>query len=125
VTFENIRAEYTQYQLSDLGQESDEQVYRSTVPAHQPILLNVALYDMGLFAKDGLHGCVHDILFKDIYVLTDAPLPMPTSIFAGLDEQHCVKDVRIEGLYFNGERVTDVEKANFVIGAHAYNISLC
>jgi hypothetical protein len=33
--------------------------------------------------------------------------------------------VRIEGLYFNGERVTDVEKANFVIGAHAYNISLC
>ena len=125
VTFENIRAEYTQYQLSDLGQESDDQVYRSTVPAHQPILLNVALYDMGLFAKDGLHGCVHDILFKDIYVLTDAPLPMPTSIFAGLDEQHCVKDVRIEGLYFNGERVTDVEKANFVIGAHAYHISLC
>ena len=125
VTFENIRVEYSQYQQTDVHQQSDAQEYRSTVPAQQPILLNVALYDMGLFSKDGLHGCAHDILFKDIFVLTDAPLPMPTSIFAGLDETHCVKDVRVEGLYFNGERVTDAEKANFVIGAHAYNISLC
>ncbi|MBO7296247.1 MAG: hypothetical protein J6V39_03220, partial [Clostridia bacterium] len=123
VTFENIRVEYTQHQLSDLGQQSDEQEYQNTDPVRHPILLNVALYDMGLFAKDGKHGCVHDILFRDIYVLTDAPMPMPMSIFAGLDEQHSVKDVRIEGLYFNKERVTDAN-ANFVIGAHAYNISL-
>ena len=124
VTFENIRVEYTRYQQTDLHQQSDEQEYCNTDPVRHPILLNVALYDMGLFAKDGLHGCVHDIVFKDIFVLTDAPMPMPTSIFAGLDEQHCVRDVRIEGLYFNGERVTDVESANFVIGGYAYNVSL-
>ena len=124
VTFENIRVEYTRYQQTDLHQQSDEQEYCNTDPVRHPILLNVALYDMGLFAKDGLHGCVHDIVFKDIFVLTDAPMPMPTSIFAGLDEQHCVRDVCIEGLYFNGERVTDVESANFVIGGHAYNVSL-
>ena len=125
VVFENIRAEYTQYQQSDVHQQSEEQEYRSSVPAQQPILMNVALYDMGLFSKDGKHGCVHDVLFKDIYVLTDAPLPMPVSIFAGLDEAHSVKGMRVEGLYFNGERVTECEKANFVIGAHAYDISLC
>lgn len=124
VTFENIRAEYTQYQLSEVYQHTDEQEYRSTSPAQQPALLNVALYDMGLFSKDSKHGCAHDILFKDIFVLTDAPLPMPPSIFTGLDEHHSVRGVRVEGLYFNGERVTDVQQANFVIGAHAYDVTL-
>ena len=124
VTFENIRVEYSQYQQSEAYQHTEEQEYRSTSPAQQPTLLNVALYDMGLFSEDGLHGCVHDVHFKDIYVLTDAPLPMPVSAFAGLDEMHCVRDVRVEGLYFNGERVTDLQKANFVIGQYAYGVSL-
>ena len=125
VTFENIRTEYTQHQLSDMGQESDAQEYQNTDPVRHPILLNVALYDMGLFAKDGKHGCVHDIVFRDIYVLTDAPMPMPVSIFAGLDDRHSVRGVRVEGLYFNGERITDIQNANFVIGGHAEGISLC
>ncbi len=124
VTFENIRVEYTRYQQSDAYQHTEEQEYRSTSPAQQPILLNVALYDMGLFSKDGKHGCAHDILFKDIYVLTDAPMSMPVSLFTGLDEEHCVRGVRVDGLYFNGERVTDVENANFVIGCNACDISL-
>lgn len=124
ICFENIRVEYTQYQQSDLHQQSDEQEYRSTVPAQQPVLINVALYDMGLFAKDGLHGCVHDILFKNIYVLTDAPMPMPCSVFRGLDEVHNVRDIRIEGLYFNGERLTLPGAANLVIGEYAHHVRL-
>ena len=124
VTFENIRVEYTQHQLSDVYQHTDEQEYENPTPVRHPILLNVALYDMGLFSKDGKHGCAHDILFKDIFVLTDAPMPMPASIFAGLDEQHCVRGVRVEGLYFNGERITQPEKANFMLGAHAYDVTL-
>ena len=124
VIFENIRVEYTQYQQSDVYQHTDEQEYRTSTPARQPILLNVALYDMGLFSKDGLHGFAHDILFKNIYVLTDAPVPMPTSVFAGLDAEHLVTDVRIEGLYYNGQRVTDIEKANFVIGEYAQGVTL-
>ena len=116
--------EYTQHQLSDVYQYTDEQVYCNTDPVRHPVLLNVALYDMGLFAKDGLHGCAHDVLFKDIFVLTDAPLEMPPSIFTGLDAQHSVQNVRVEGLYFNGERITDPQKANFVIGGHAKEIQL-
>ena len=122
VCFENIRVEYTQYQQSDLGQQSEEQEYRSTEPAQQPVLLNVALYDMGLFAKDGLHGCVHDILFKNIYVVTDAPMPMPCSVFRGIAEGQDVRDVHIEGLYFNGERVNTPEQANLIIGEHAHGV---
>ena len=124
VTFENIRVEYTQYQQSDVHQQSEEQQYRSSEPAQQPVLLNVALYDMGLFAKDGLHGCIHDILFKNIYVLTDAPMPMPCSVFRGLDEEHSVQNIRVEGLYFNGQRITSPEQANFVTGAHAHGVTL-
>ena len=124
VCFENIRVEYTQYQQSDVHQQSEEQEYRSSVPAQQPVLINVVLYDMGLFAKDGLHGCVHDIVFKDIFVLTDAPMPMPCSVFRGLDEVHDVRDIRIEGLYFNGERLTLPGAANLVIGEYAQGVCL-
>ena len=124
VTFENIRVEYTQHQLSDAYQHTDEQVYCNTDPVRHPVLLNVALYDMGLFSQDGLHGNAHDILFKEIYVLTDAPMEMPPSVFAGLDEQHNVQNVRVQGLYLNGERITDPKRANFVIGEHARDISL-
>lgn len=124
VTFENIRVEYTAHQLSDLHQQSDEQVYRSTVPPQHPALINVALYDMGLFAKDGLHGHVHDVVFRDIFVLTDAPMPMPYSTFRGLDRACCVRGVRVEGLYFNGERIMSPQKANFVIGEYADGVEL-
>ena len=124
VTFENIRVEYTRHQLSDLHQTSDGQVYRSTVPPQHPALLNVALYDMGLFAKDGLHGHVHDVVFREIHVLTDGEMPMPYSTFRGLDAESCVRNVRVDGLYFNGKRIESLQDANFVIGEFAENIVL-
>ncbi len=124
VTFERIRVEYTVHQLSDLHQQSDGQVYRSTSPAQHPALLNVALYDMGLFARDGLHGHVHDVTFRDISVLTDGEISMPYSVFRGLDRECCVDGVCVDGLYYNGERIESLQKANFVIGEYTDNIVL-
>ncbi len=124
VVFEDVRVEYTVHQLSDVFQESDEQVYRSSVPAHHPALLNVSLFDMGLFSKDGLHGHVHDVVFRNIYVLTDGEIPMPYSTFRGLCPECAVRGVRIEGLYLNGERLDSVQKANLVIGEYAEDVTL-
>jgi len=69
-----------------------------------PLLMAIPIYAMGLFSKDGKHGCVHDVSFKNIQILTDSPIvPVPESAFIGLDKEHTVSRVKVEDVTFNGK----------------------
>ncbi len=122
VTFENIRCEYTRHQLSDTYQHDMAAPFTPSEPVRHPWLLAVPMYAMGLFSKDGLHGCAHDITFRDIQILTDsADIPLPVSVFAGLDADHKVSRIRIENMTVNGRKLTR-EEANLQINAYAEEI---
>ena len=105
VTFENIRCEFTKHQLSDTYQSDMTVPFVPTTPTRHPMLLAAPIFCSGLFAEDGLNGCIHDITFRHIYMLTDGDIPKPTVWFAGLDEEHTVKEVTVDGVFRDGERM--------------------
>lgn len=122
VTFENIRCEYTRHQLSDTYQHDMAAPFVQTQPVRHPWLLAVPMFAMGLFSKDGLHGCAHDITFRDIQILTDSDdLPLPVSVFAGLDSDHRVSRIRIQNVTVNGRRLTR-EEAQLQINKYTEDI---
>ena len=65
-----------------------------------------------MWTKDGILGQVHDITYRDIYIITDDGMPMPACGFSGANEEHMVQNVTIDGLYWNGEKVTPAVNAN-------------
>lgn len=104
VTFEDIRAEYTRHQLPDTYQHDMNAPFPTLETTRHPLLMAIPIYNMGLFSKDGKHGSVHDISFKNIQILTDSPeIPVPESTFVGLDSEHTVSRVKVEGVTFNGK----------------------
>ena len=62
-----------------------------------------------------------DISFENIQVT--APR-VPPSYFAGFDDQHESRDIRIRNLTLNEQRITTLEEANIAVGAHASNITI-
>jgi len=106
VVFEDIRCEYTKHQLSDTYQHHMDAPFQPVSPARHPLLLAAPILKMGLFAKDGLSGCTHDITFRNIQILTDAEgLPGPGIWIVGVDENHRVTDVTLDGIYRDGVRL--------------------
>lgn len=110
VTFEDIRCEYTKYQLPDTLQTDMTAPFTPATPARYPFLLAAPIFRSGLFAKDGLNGCIHDITFRNIRILTDADdLPKPAVWIVGVDEAHNVKDMTMDGIYRDGKRLAKDE----------------
>ena len=82
VTFEDIRAEYTHRQLPDTYQHDMNAPFPDFKTTRYPLLMAIPIYNMGLFSKDGKHGNVHDVIFRNIQILTDSPnVPVPESTF--------------------------------------------
>ena len=105
VTFEDIRCEYTKHQLPDTYQHDMTAPFTPASPTRHPILLATPIYQMGLFAKDGLNGRTHHITFRHIQVLTDGEIPKPTVLFAGLDGEHTVEKITVDGVFRDGRRI--------------------
>ncbi len=122
VTFEDIRCEYTKHQLSDTYQSDMNAPFIPTTPTRHPILMAAPIYQMGLFAKDGLNGCIHDITFRNIQMLTDDEnIPRPIALFAGLSEDHKVSRVTVEGVFRDG-RLLKEEDIEWQINEFAEDI---
>lgn len=103
VAFEDIRVEYTRHQLPDTYQHDMKAPFPDFEATRHPLLMAIPIYNMGLFSKDGKHGCVHNVSFKGIQILTDSPeIPVPESMFIGLDEAHTVSGITVENVTFNG-----------------------
>ncbi len=110
VTFEDIRCEYTMYQLPDTYQHDMSAPFDLTQPTRHPILLAVPIYQMGLFSKDGLNGNAHHITFRNIQMLTDShDIPQPVLFFQGLDDTHKVSHVTVDGVYRGYKRLSQEE----------------
>ena len=106
VTFEDIRCEYTKYQLPDTYQHDMNAPFTPTTPTRHPFLLAAPIFRSGLFAKDGLNGRTHDVTFRNIQILTDAEgLPKPAVWMQGVDETHNVTDITVDGVYRDGVRL--------------------
>ncbi len=105
VTFEDIRCEYTKYQLPDTIQTDMTAPFTPAIPARHPFLLAAPIFRMGLFAKDGLNGCIHDITFRNIQILTDGDVPKPAVWFVGVDGEHTVKNITVDGVYRDGVKL--------------------
>ncbi|MCQ2433306.1 MAG: glycosyl hydrolase family 28 protein [Clostridia bacterium] len=117
VIFDDIRAEYTHYQLPDTYQHDMTAPFPGGQPTRHPLLMALPIRKKGLFAKDGLSGTMHDITFRHIRAVSDAPeIPMPESMAVGVDEDHRVDAVRIEDVTFNGEAVRTKEALRLFVG---------
>ena len=121
--FENINAEYSKYQLPDIYQEDMEKPYTGVPNTEQPLLMGIFVYDEIAHSKKNLHGCVHDIIFRNINVYKDEEVSMPESKFMGF-EGHRVSNVVIDGLYVNGKKVDSMEEANIFVNEFTDNINL-
>ena len=115
VTFEDIRCEYTKYQLSDVYQSDMNAPYPNPQPAKHPLLIELPIHGFGGFGYGDMRiGTMHDIIFKNITVYADDP-EVIKSRFAGWDEVHCIKRVLVSNVTVNGEKVTPkIEICNFV-----------
>ena len=104
VLYEDIRAEYSKYDLGSTYQESDAMVYK---PYHSRATFALAYFGGTVFANDALKGQIENIAYRNIQVYDDADEKMPPIQFIGYNAEHTVKNVKIEGVYYNGERITD------------------
>ena len=122
VLFENIRCEYTKHQLSDTYQHNMDEPFVKAYPIRHPLLLTAAIYDMGLFSKDGLHGDISDVTFRDIKVFTDSDdILYPIVVMTGLDEIHKIDNILIDTISRNGKKL-EKNDIDWHINEYAHNV---
>lgn len=120
--FDDIRVEYSKYQLPEELDESDETVYTGRENTRQPALIGIPIVNSGLFSKENIHGCVHDMVFRNISVTADKEVVLPRSFFYGIDGEHTVTGITLENITFNGENVTGLDEGNISANEYSRNI---
>lgn len=113
--YEDIRVEYSRYDLAMVYQKSDDMVFELRHTQADCILayFNNEVY----YSNDRVKGNIEAITYRNIQIHTDAGQSMPAIRFEGYGEGHEVSNVTVDGVYFNGERVTDAG----VIEANAFS----
>lgn len=126
ILFDDIRCEYTKHQQPLKFQHDMNRPYEEETDIwfEQPGLLGAFFVNRGLFGGPACGKKIERIVFRNIQVLSDEEVPMPTCRFEGLDEQNCIDGVTIENLTRNGVRLTDPKAANLSCNEFAYNITL-
>ncbi len=123
ILFENIRCEFSKYQSGMKMGNCDKLKYEDAeLISAQPGLLGAFFFDMGLFGHG--HGTekIHNITFRDIQVLCDEEIPMPTCQFIGLNEEARVDGVVLENITRNGVWLDTAEKLNLTCNEFARNV---
>ncbi|MBQ8401264.1 MAG: hypothetical protein IJX14_04965, partial [Clostridia bacterium] len=111
VLYENIRVEYSRYDRAPMYQHSDDMVYAPPEAFWVPDVVRVWMY-CNMWTKDGILGHVHDITYRNIHIYTDEGMPMPACEFSGADGEHRVENIVIDGMYWNGEKVSPAVNTN-------------
>jgi len=104
ICYEDIRVEFSKFDLGSTYQENDDMVY---TPYHSQAGLILVFFDNYSSTNEVEKGKVEDISCRNIQVYTEEGLPTPTIRFAGLNGEHTVSNVVVDGIYFNGKRVMD------------------
>ena len=107
VLFENINVElHADYQKSVRQRDGDDgHIYD---PKESKYKVPAVMYadDKNFAGVEA--GKVSDITFKDIHVIADEGVPKPEVTFLSLNGG--VKDIYVSGVYYNGERQTDLSR---------------
>ncbi|MCL2813884.1 MAG: hypothetical protein FWD23_04730, partial [Oscillospiraceae bacterium] len=128
LTFRNIRCEFSKYHLPGVYQHDMSAPYSGARGESQPALFLARSY-CGVWSDNNLLGRISDITLKDIYVLADEGIPMPRSYIEGAQEkynttEHNTVNVKFDGIYYNGKRLTTLEEANVHIAETTENIKI-
>ena len=73
-----------------------------------------------VWTTDAKRGRIEDVVFKDITVSTDKPIRRGFE-FSGYDAEHAIRNVHIENVVINGERVT---KEDVMMNEHVFNVTV-
>ena len=105
VLFENIRVElHADFQRPVL-QKEDGHVYD---PEESKYRTPAVMFADDRTVMGDKAGKVSDVTFRDIYVIAEDGVPRPEVSFVSY--QDGVSDITVEGLYYNGERQTDLSR---------------
>jgi len=128
LTFRNIRCEFSKYHLPGVYQHDMSAPYGGVRGESQPALFLARSY-CGVWSDSNLLGRISDITLKDIYILADEGIPMPGSYIEGAQEkynttEHNTANIKLDGIYYNGKRLTTLEEANVHAAATTENITI-
>jgi hypothetical protein len=122
VTFENIRIECDERIPKSLIQQNDAHTYVNTDPVYMPLTLCARVVFHHEYSAGGARrGKNRELTFRNIYVTGDK---IPRARFGGYNEEHKTENVLIDGLYLNGERLTELTGENWSIEEFAENIRM-
>ena len=127
IVFDDIRLEYKTSCTPQEMQDTDDSVYSKGDITDMPALMRVDIpsgYCHPFLCGDGPYGKNRHIVFRNIQAIVPDGMPerVPRSYYNGHSATEDTKDIVIEGLYVNGERVTDIEQANIHTNEFASDI---
>lgn len=123
VLFEDVRVEMDRVYQQPLIQRDDAEIFPADPNSSWlPTLMSCRVLQHPEYSGGRPErGRIHDVVFRNINVLSDR---MPPSGFYGYDAQHRVENVLIDGLFRNGIRVKTLADAAVTVGDFATNIAL-
>ncbi|MBR5295029.1 MAG: right-handed parallel beta-helix repeat-containing protein, partial [Clostridia bacterium] len=122
VIFQNINVEYDTPFLAPYLQKKDGEEYTNPDPKKAPMLITAeTIFHKEYSAGGKKRGKISDITFRNIHLFGEK---MPLIKFQGYNEDHKTENVRVENLFFNGEKITPFPKENLILGDFTENITL-
>ena len=112
ILFDDIRIEYSRYQQPSVYQHDMTAPYDPPAEFEPPVPFGIFICGSGAFCEDYRNGCVRDVTFRRIQLLTEPGVPDPIPTFCGLDEAHDVRGVVIEDLTVNGKKIRTLAEAH-------------
>lgn len=105
VLYEDIRIEADEVIPVPRGQKYEDDVYDDSYKDYMPSIFTSSVEFHHEYSEGGTRrGINRNFTLRDIYVTGDKPLIFNLH---GYDADHATHHVAIEGLYHNGERITD------------------
>ncbi len=122
VIYRNIRVEYEDTVPAPVLQRTDSQLYENPDPDYAPDLIKVYIAYHHEYSAGGLRrGKCHNITFQNIHLYSRQ---MPRLTFQGYDREHPVRDITVEGLFWNGKPITDTASVAYKANEFTKDIRL-
>ncbi len=101
VLYEDIRVEYSKYDMPSVLQDSDDMKYEPPEGFCVTPVIYCWMY-CGRWTKNGIPGNVRDVIYRSISVFTDPGMPEPAIRLESINEKHKFDRITIDGFTLNG-----------------------
>ena len=109
ILFENLRIEFSQYDLKPVIQTDEETVF---IPQkHTPPVIEMFLY-CGYWSVDNMYGKIENVTFKDISVYSDDKDFNSAVSLKGCNEEHGIKNLVFQNITHNKNQLSTPEALN-------------